>query len=265
MPQFHLRPDVLVSGLPAFDDNYLWLVACGGSALVVDPGDATVVSAALANQSLTLEAILLTHHHPDHVGGVGELKSAWDCPVFGPDDPRVPAEHLVQEGDVIHVPALRLSCAVWAVPGHTRTHLAYRFDDTLFVGDTLFGGGCGRVFEGDPANLFHSLQRIASLPGDTRICAAHEYTLDNLRFALELEPDNEVLQARYRATRVARAAGLPTVPMRLADELASNPFLRTDQSGLRTRAAAHAGVALEHAEATFKAIRTWKNSYVAKH
>ncbi|MBK8287058.1 MAG: hydroxyacylglutathione hydrolase [Ahniella sp.] len=265
MPQFSLRDDVRVSGLPAFGDNYLWLVVCGGAAVVVDPGDSAVVSAALAAHSLSLQAILLTHHHPDHIGGVAALKSAWHCPVFGPDDARVPADHRVQEGDSIHVPALRMTWDVWAVPGHTRSHLAYLSGDTMFVGDTLFGGGCGRVFEGDPASLFRSLQRIASLPGETRVCAAHEYTLDNLRFALELEPDNEALIARYARTRAMRAAGQPTLPMLLADECASNPFLRTDQPGLRARAALHAGMPLDDAEATFKAIRAWKNSYVAKH
>lgn len=265
MPEFSLRPGISVLGLPAFADNYLWLVCRGQHAVAIDPGDAAVVGAALEARGLALSAILLTHHHPDHVGGVAALRAAHGCPVFGADDPRIPASHIVREGDRIEVPGLDLAFTVWETPGHTRTHLAYLAADTVFVGDTLFAGGCGRVFEGDPEALYQSLCRLAALPPQTRICAAHEYTRDNLRFACAVEPASEAVQTRYRQVTAERAAGVPTLPTTIGAERATNPFLRTCLPEVKAAVSAQTGMALADPQATFVALRAWKNTYVPVH
>lgn len=264
-PTFEISPGCRVRGLPAFVDNYLWLIAANGQAVVVDPGDADVIASALAEDKLQLAAILITHHHPDHIGGVAELKARTGCHVYGPNYPRITVDTEVAEGDVLRFPALSIEFSVWAVPGHTRSHLAYYVADTLFVGDTIFAGGCGRVFEGEPATLFRSLRRIAALPASTRLCCAHEYTFDNLRFAREVEPDNATVSERYQWAGRQGRARQPTVPMTLGEELLSNPFLRTAEPGVLARVAAQAGIMPADAEQSFVALRAWKNQYVARH
>lgn len=248
--------------IPAFGDNYLWLAAAGDRALVVDPGDAAPVLAALDKHSLRLDTILVTHHHADHTGGVGELKRHTGARVFGPDDERI--EHIdevVREGARIALPWLDSTLAVIEVPGHTRSHIAYVGRDLVFCGDTLFAGGCGRLFEGTPEQMWHALSRLASLPLHTRIYCAHEYTTSNLKFAQAVEPDNQALLARIRRVARQRAVGEPTVPSTLADELATNPFLRVREPSVIRAAEAYAGHPLPSPVEVFAAVREWKNGF----
>lgn len=218
--------------LPALRDNYIWMLAdaASGAALVVDPGDAAPVLHALRQDRLQLAVILLTHHHADHIGGVAELLAAFPgAIVYAPDDSRIGfGARRVRQGDHLAIAQPTVRFEVLEVHGHTRSHVAYFGDGLLFCGDTLFSLGCGRLFEGTPAQMLESLDRLAALPGDTRVCAAHEYTLANAAFALTVEPDNRALQARADAARALRAHGQPTLPARLADERAANPFLRVE-------------------------------------
>ena len=258
-----------VLALPAFDDNYLWLIHDGVYAAVVDPGDARPVSAALAALDLTLRAILLTHHHADHIGGVSALRVHAPVPVFGPRAEQIAGVTCpVSEGDRIAVPGTDIELDVLDVPGHTRGHIAYlRRHHTpalawLFCGDTLFAGGCGRLFEGSPAQMACSLDKLAALPDATAVYCAHEYTLDNLRFACEVEPDNAALLERVQRDSATRTRGEPTVPSTIGLEKATNPFLRCREAGLVARLC-RTGKVAPHASAVdvFTALRSWKNHF----
>lgn len=251
--------------LPAFQDNYLWVLHDGRQALVVDPGDAQPVLAFLAQAGLRLQAILVTHHHPDHVGGVAQLRDATGAPVWGPARESIPQPFTpLAQGDEVTV--LGLPWRVIDVPGHTSGHIAYYTPDVdgapvLFCGDTLFSGGCGRLFEGTPAQMLASLDALAALPAGTRVCCAHEYTLSNLRFARAVEPANEAL-ARYQADCEAlRAQGRPTLPSTVGVERQINPFLRTREPALRQAAQARNGTDPADDVAVFAAIRQWKNEF----
>ncbi len=217
--------------IPAFADNYIWTLHNGQHAVVVDPGDAAPVRAYLAEHGLKLSAILCTHHHRDHTGGIAELVEVYNSPVYGPRLENIPANsHPSGEGDVIDLPELPLRLTVLDVPGHTRGHIAFLWDKHLFCGDTLFGCGCGKLFEGSAAQLHHALQRFAQLPDDTLMYCAHEYTELNLPFALQCEPGNAQLKQRELDTHALREQNLPTLPSTIALEKATNPFLRCSEA-----------------------------------
>jgi hydroxyacylglutathione hydrolase len=255
--------------VPAFKDNYLWLVHDGVHAVAVDPGDGQVILAALAAHRLTLTGILLTHHHADHIGGVPDLLAHASVPVFGPRGEDIACvTQPLGEGDVVDLPGLPLHMTVLDVPGHTRGHIAYFYrpgdgaKPWLFCGDTLFAGGCGRLFEGTPAQMADSLAKLAALPEDTLVFCAHEYTLANLRFALAAEPGNARLQQRMADESAKREAGLPTVPSTIGIEKASNPFLRYREPGVLNslRLAGKLATDATPVEA-FAALRLWKNTF----
>jgi len=277
--------------IPAFDDNYLWLLHDGRRAVVVDPGDAQPVLRMLQDRQLQLESILVTHHHPDHTGGVDVLREATGAKVFGPARERIPQPFIpLQDGDTVR--ALDLDFQVMDVPGHTAGHIAFYLAPTLsasrdalppegvhpawggpapdgpvldgrpllFCGDTLFSGGCGRLFEGTPAQMLASLDRLAALPGDTRVCCTHEYTMGNLRFALAVEPDNRELIGYHARCAALRDDGEPTLPTSIAQELLINPFLRTRQATVMA-AARRFDPAAHDDNTIFAAIRQWKNQF----
>lgn len=229
--------------LPALADNYIWLLYDdAGNAIVVDPGESAPVEHALSARNLTLRAILLTHHHDDHIGGVGALKAAHDIEVVAPVDSRIPvADRRVGHGERVDIARPALSFDVVAVPGHTTSHIAFAGHGMVFCGDTLFSMGCGRLFEGTPAQMLASLDRLAALPDDTLVCCAHEYTQSNARFALHLDPDNPSLIARSAEVDALRERGEPTVPSTLAVERATNPFLRSDTPAIAAWALAETG------------------------
>lgn len=252
--------------IPALRDNYIWLVREGRSAVVVDPGDAEPVIAYLEREGVTLTGILITHHHGDHVGGIAALAAREAVPVYGPAHETIPGRtHAVGEGDVVALPGVAIELSVLDVPGHTSGQVAYfgRCNDSrvAFTGDTLFTCGCGRIFEGTPAQMLASLSKLAALPGDTLVYCGHEYTLANLRFALAVEPGNRALHERERREQDKRDRGLPTVPARMDEERATNPFLRAAEPAVYAAAAARAGRPLVDVVDAFATLREWKNGF----
>jgi hydroxyacylglutathione hydrolase len=250
--------------LPAFADNYIWMLHDGRLAAVVDPGDDAPVQEALDRLGLELAAILVTHHHADHVGGVDALRARLRGPVYGPAREAIPEPFQgVRDGDEIALAGTRWR--VLEVPGHTAGHIAYVQQDTatqplLFCGDTLFSAGCGRLFEGTAAQMQASLARLAALPDDTRVCCTHEYTLANLCFAAAVEPGNAERAAYERRCRAWREAGRPTLPSSLGLEKAVNPFLRCTVPEVVASARAQ-GAASAAALDVFATLREWKNRF----
>ncbi len=273
-------PHPLVEAVPAFDDNYLWLIlgpepATAGQprpVAVVDPGDAEAINRRLQDKGYRLAAILITHHHADHIGGLAALKAQWHCRVIGPFDSRIEDVDTVVTDEQVEVPEVAARFQALPVPGHTSSHVAYYAEHlgsreappVLFCGDTLFAAGCGRLFEGSPAQMQSSLERLAALPGPTLVYCAHEYTLSNLRFAQAAFPGDATIRARLAEAEAARARAQSTVPSSLAIERATNPFLLADRNDCDAALTAAgqwpAGTTIDRAT-RFAALRAWKNVY----
>lgn len=251
--------------IPAFRDNYIWMIRGVGtprSVAVVDPGDARPVLDRLSAEGLRLEAILATHHHADHVGGIAALVTATGARVVGPGRERMPVDcERVGDGAVVRLPALRLEFQVMDVPGHTAGHIAFAGHGALFCGDTLFSAGCGRLFEGTPRQMLASLDRLAELPGETRVYCGHEYTEANLRFAHAVEPANSAIMDYVKRAAAIRAEGLPTLPSTLELEKRVNPFLRTRHEDVKSAAEGRAGRMLSTPVAVFTEVRSWKDTF----
>jgi len=248
----------------AFEDNYIWLIR-GKSpdrVAIVDPGDADPVLAVLEKQRLEPAAILCTHHHGDHVGGVEDILRHYTVPVYGPAHERIAAvTHRVEEGDHVDLPGLGLRFDVLDVPGHTAGHIAYYGAGMLFCGDTMFSAGCGRLFEGTAEQMVSSLSKFSGLPEATQMYCGHEYTEANLRFALAVEPDNADTRAHRDWARARRAGNQPTLPSTIGLERRINPFLRWGEPAVRVAAENKAGHGLDSAVAVFAAVRRWKDGF----
>lgn len=249
--------------IPAFDDNYIWLIKDSQSqgCIVVDPGDATPVLAILESQQLTLEAILITHHHHDHTGGVKELLLANpNCNVFC-KKALFSNTNLTDEGETLHFFDNRLTFNVWQVAGHTLDHIAYFNDEMLFCGDTLFSGGCGRVFEGTHEQMYTALSRLASLPPETKVYCAHEYTQNNLIFALHVDPNNSALITYIQQVAKLRQQGLPSIPTTIKNEVLINPFLRTFDVQLINSLQGLLTKPIDKGVQCFKELRVYKDNF----
>lgn len=248
--------------LPAFEDNYIWCLRRGRNLAVVDPGDAGPALAHLAKSGERLAAILITHRHRDHTGGIADLVARHPVPVFGPAAEAIAGvDHPVSGGDTLTLPDLELEFAVLDLAAHTRGHVGYYRRGSLFCGDTLFACGCGRLFEGSPAQMHAALARIAALPPDTLIHCAHEYTASGLRFARAVEPDNAAVAARAERLRPRLEQHQPSVPFTLAEELATNPFLRCREPAVIAAAAARLGRAPADEIEVFAALREWRDHF----
>ena len=253
-----------ISPIPAFQDNYIWaLHNAAGDCVVVDPGDAVPVREFLDAQGLRLSAILITHHHPDHTGGIAALSRDTTIPVYGPDNPAIDGiTHCLKDGDELRLDSLGVSFCVLAVPGHTLDHIALHSatDKLMFCGDTLFHCGCGRLFEGTPEQMFESLQRLAALPGDTAVYCTHEYTLANMQFAQAVEPDNAALKQAVAAARTLREQGRPTLPSDIDIQRQINPFLRCTQPAV-IQAAQTRAAGVSTPVDVFATLRRWKDQF----
>ncbi len=257
-------PDIVP--IPALRDNYIWALHKGQHAVVVDPGEAAPVLSWLRAKRLSLAAVLCTHHHGDHTGGISEILEVYNVPVYAPQAENISGTtRPLAEGDAAHLPELGISLKVLDIRGHTRGHIAYLLPGShgVFCGDTLFGCGCGRIFEGTAEQLHRALQRLAALPDDTPVYCAHEYTEANIRFALVCDPDNARLKQRAAEARALRAAGQPTLPSTIGLEKATNPFLRCDEPAIIRAAQLQGGAQETNELAVFAALRRWKDHFQA--
>jgi hydroxyacylglutathione hydrolase len=259
-----LAPHLNVRAVRAFSDNYIWLIqspTASDQVVAVDPGEAGPVLAELKRRNLKLAAMLLTHHHADHIGGVPDLQRLGNMPVIGPEDQRIARTQTVRDAERCELPELGLGFEILHIPGHTLSHIAFWGHGALFCGDTLFSAGCGRMFEGTPKQMNASLCRLRDLPPETQVYCGHEYTAANLRFALTVEPTNgAALEYQERVQRI-RAAGEPTLPSTLKLEIKVNPFLRCDNPSVRSAAEAHAGKDLPEPAEVFAVLRAWKDQF----
>lgn len=253
---------IQISAIPILQDNYVWTIQVEGQCWLVDPGEAEPVLAYLQQTRQRPTGILITHNHWDHVSGIDALCAQFNLPVYGPDNPDIPhLSHRLSDGDRIYLGSH--SVEIMSTPGHTLDHIAYYLpaSGALLCGDTLFAAGCGRLFSGTMEQLFHSLQRLKALPPETLVYCTHEYTLANLDFAQAAEPDNAAIAERRRACENLRAKGLITLPSTMAQELATNPFLRTHHPNLQKLITKQPADTPEIDYKTFNYLREWKNRY----
>lgn len=253
-----------IQAIHAFNDNYIWFIEEPDSKklLIVDPGDAEPVIHAIEQQDLHPVALLITHHHSDHIAGISELITKYNIPVYGPKTETIP--HLtfpLEASEGVMIDSAFAPLKVLDVPGHTNGHIAFVIDGNLFCGDTLFGAGCGRLLGGTAKQLHASLQLIASLPEQTKIFCAHEYTQENLRFAMQVEPNSKAIQQRIADTNALRIAGKPSLPSSLALELQTNPFLRCQNAGVVKAAQQFCGYKLNSSDEVFTTLRSWKDQF----
>lgn len=254
--------NLMLEPLPAFRDNYIWLLAKDSNAVAIDPGESAPVQHALTSLQLQLAAILITHHHADHTGAAAALARQYTCPVFGPANEVIQAvDRPLREGQTAEIPELQAQFSVLDIPGHTAGHIAYYGHNIVFCGDTLFSAGCGRLFEGSPAQMSRSLEKLAALPDTTAICCGHEYTLANLKFAAAVEPANREILDYAEEAADKHKRGRPTLPTSLARERCVNPFLRCLEQPVREAAERHAGQTLRDATEVFAVLRRWKDNF----
>jgi len=251
-----------VSAVQAFKDNYIWIAHNQSAAVIVDPGDASPVRQYLRQHKLHPVAIFCTHHHHDHTGGNMTLVQEFSIPVYGPAIENIPFRtHGLTEGETLVIPELAIEFTIMEVPGHTAGHIVFYGHHALFCGDTLFSCGCGRIFERNAQQMYASLQKLASLPDETKIYCAHEYTLANIEFAKTVDPDNLTLLELEKACRQKQASNIATLPSSIAIEKAVNPFLRCDQRSVIACASQHAGRQLKDPISVFSVLRNWKNNF----
>lgn len=255
---------IRVEPISAFRDNYIWFIIHEPSnkVAIVDPGDAGPVLDRISSDHLIPAAVLITHHHPDHVGGIGGILAQYQIPVYGPIHEKIPGRtHALKEGDILELPEFDLQFDILDMPGHTSGAIAYYGEGMVFVGDTLFLSGCGRLFEGTPQQMYDSLSKLARLPDETKIYCAHEYTLANLNFARAVEPENKDIQSQIVDCRALRDRNIPTVPGTIAREKRVNPFLRVSQEVVVQAACRHTERQLKGQVEVFAAIRNWKDNF----